>query len=87
MSLFTVGTLVNRRRGSRHDIEARLPLVDDSDSSDTSSPPLKAIYLDHPRRYTRRNAPNLFFDLLSRFWNKYPFLPEIWYWNLTYWYV
>ena len=32
-------------------------------------------------------SSSLFFRLLSRFWNKYPFLPEIWYWNLTYWWV
>lgn len=56
-------------------------------SSDSSSPPLKPVVdADAVEVYGAgaRRLP-LFWDLLSRFWNKYPFLPEIWYWNLTYW--
>lgn len=65
----------------------------ESESSSTlsvrDSPPLKPVLQakcievkDKGRRHT---PPNLFFDLLSRFWNKFPFLTEIWYWLLTYW--
>lgn len=35
----------------------------------------------------RRRAPNRFFSLISSIFNTFPFLIEIWYWNLTYWYV
>jgi hypothetical protein len=34
-----------------------------------------------------RSPPNLVVRLLRRFFDTFPFLAEIWYWNLTYWYV
>ena len=58
-----------------------------SSSSSSGSPPLKPVLDARFREVSdpgRRQLP-LVWDLLSRFWNKYPFLPEIWYWNLTYW--
>lgn len=59
-----------------------------STSSAESSPPLKPVggrsrYMERDSR--RLGRPNIVFDLLSRFFNKFPFLVEIWYWNLTYW--
>lgn len=82
---FTAGCLLNRRRGGQS-----LPqetLSDDLESGERyadGSPPLKptVIHTENPVR----KAPNLFFRLLSRFFNAYPFLVEIWYWNMTYWY-
>ncbi|KAG9256189.1 PAP2 superfamily-domain-containing protein [Emericellopsis atlantica] len=82
--LFTAGCLINRRRDSRSpiDVENR-PLVRENgdpstqSSSLSSSPSLSAVDDSHQR--------NIVWELLRRFWRKYPFLPEIWYWNLTYW--
>ena len=61
--------------------------TDDSgySTSASSSPTLKPVGYAAAGR--PRRPRSLFFRLLSRFWNKYPFLPEIWYWNLTYWWV
>lgn len=81
---FTAGCLLNRRRGGQS-----LPqetLSDDLESGERytdGSPPLKptVIHTENPVR----KAPNLLFRLLSRFFNAYPFLVEIWYWNMTYW--
>ncbi|KAH6950704.1 PAP2 superfamily-domain-containing protein [Fusarium avenaceum] len=76
---FTAGCLVNRRRNGRvsytdlSDLESCQP-------KSVDSPPLKPILLQ-----SQRKAPNIFFVLLSRFFNTFPFLIEIWYWNLTYW--
>ncbi|KAM0269706.1 hypothetical protein ACHAPA_003914 [Fusarium lateritium] len=77
---FTAGCLINRRRSGQvsyielDDIEAcQLKSID--------SPPLKSALLQQ----SQRKAPNLVFVLLSRFFNAFPFLIEIWYWNLTYW--
>ncbi|KAM5343187.1 hypothetical protein ACJ41O_014153 [Fusarium nematophilum] len=78
---FTAGCLINRRR---HDDPKQLP-QDDIESAEryVDSPPLKPTLLQ-PSPPIRR-APNLFFELLSRFFNAFPFLIEIWYWNMTYW--
>ncbi|KAK7414670.1 hypothetical protein QQX98_006527 [Neonectria punicea] len=82
--LFTAGCLVNRRRGNQS-----LPqetLHDDLETGDRyadSSPPLKPTVL-HSENPVRK-SPNVLFRLLSRFFNAYPFLVEIWYWNMTYW--
>ncbi|KAM0192953.1 hypothetical protein ACHAPI_007900 [Fusarium lateritium] len=77
---FTAGCLINRRRSGQvsytelNDIEScQLKSID--------SPPLKPNLLQQ----SQRKAPNLVFVLLSRFFNAFPFLIEIWYWNLTYW--
>ncbi|KAH6896600.1 PAP2 superfamily-domain-containing protein [Thelonectria olida] len=81
---FTAGCLINRRRGGQ-----ALPqetLEDDLESGERytdASPPLKPTVLHS--EIPIRKAPNLFFRLLSRFFNAYPFLIEIWYWNMTYW--
>ncbi|KAJ4015048.1 hypothetical protein NW752_006504 [Fusarium irregulare] len=80
---FTAGCLINRRRDtqvsyneSSEDVENGQRYVD--------SPPLKPALLPQSERPTRK-APNFLFVLLSRFFNTFPFLIEIWYWNLTYW--
>ncbi|KAK8252634.1 integral membrane protein [Phyllosticta capitalensis] len=69
--VFTVGTLINRRRNIRQDdTEACAPLVTPSDEVNSVSIP-----------ETSRFRGNL----TSRFLAKFPFLMEIWYWNLSYW--
>ncbi|KAF4994927.1 hypothetical protein FGRMN_5477 [Fusarium graminum] len=72
---FTAGCLINRRRRNQADS------LDDIEICQRSidSPPLKPTVQPQPR------ARNTFFVLLSRFLNAFPFLIEIWYWNLTYW--
>ncbi|KAG8355964.1 hypothetical protein FVEN_g6133 [Fusarium venenatum] len=79
---FTAGCLINRRKDtqvayneSSEDVETGQRYID--------SPSLKPALLQNERPV--RKAPNLFFVFLSRFFNKFPFLIEIWYWNLTYW--
>lgn len=91
MAAFTAGCLINRRRDGKHHHDV---LVEDdleagehyTDETPRASPPLKPT-LTHNERPERaeRKAPNLFFSLLSRFFNAYPFLVEVWYWNCTYW--
>ncbi|XEU99167.1 hypothetical protein FSHL1_004454 [Fusarium sambucinum] len=79
---FTAGCLINRRKDTQvtynelsEDVETGQRYID--------SPSLKPALLQNER--PARKAPNLFFVLLSRFFNKFPFFIEIWYWNLTYW--
>ncbi|KAI1054275.1 hypothetical protein LB506_010439 [Fusarium annulatum] len=79
---FTIGCLINRRRDTQITYNESLDDVEDQRYVD--SPPLKPTLLQHIERPVRR-APNFFFVLLSRFFNAFPFLIEIWYWNLTYW--
>jgi hypothetical protein len=81
---FTVGCLINRRRDTQITYNESLDDVEGQRYVD--SPPLKPTLLQQPERPVRK-APNIFFVLLSRFFNAFPFLIEIWYWNLTYWYV
>ncbi|KAF5027441.1 hypothetical protein F66182_462 [Fusarium sp. NRRL 66182] len=77
---FTAGCLINRRR----DIQTPYgDCLDDVEKRSIDSPPLKPTLLASERPV--RKAPNLLFALLSRFFNTFPFLVEIWYWNLTYW--
>lgn len=76
---FTAGTLINRRRAIREDErEVRAPLLAPSPraTSPQSLPSARPTYPDNSR--FRDN-------LTSRFLAKFPFLIEIWYWNLTYW--
>lgn len=82
ISLFTAGCLINRRRTTT----IRYHNLDDTEGSDSGdgSPYLKPVRLSRDAE-AHRPSNNIFFRLLSRFWNKYPFLREIWYWNLTYW--
>lgn len=83
VAAFTAGCLINRRRGDlphreclHHDLESAQHYTD-------ASPPLKPTLFQSET--PARKAPNVFFRLLSRFFNAYPFLVEIWYWNMTYW--
>ncbi|EKG21280.1 integral membrane protein [Macrophomina phaseolina MS6] len=72
---FTAGTLINRRRAIREsERELHAPLL--SAPRGASPSPTPQFYPDNTRF---RN------NLISRFLAKFPFLLEIWYWNLTYW--
>ncbi|KAF2140839.1 uncharacterized protein K452DRAFT_41533 [Aplosporella prunicola CBS 121167] len=83
---FTAGTLLNRRRGcfprEDDDPASRAPLLSTTvrsvspSPSASPSPPPKGRCPD-----TARFRGNL----SSRFLARFPFLIEIWYWNLTYW--
>ncbi|KAG5661008.1 hypothetical protein KAF25_002651 [Fusarium avenaceum] len=76
---FTAGCLINRRRNGRVSF-TDLSDIESCQPKSIDSPPLRPIMLQ-----SQRKAPNIFFVLLSRFFNTFPFLVEIWYWNLTYW--
>ncbi|CAM1510586.1 Fc.00g009210.m01.CDS01 [Cosmosporella sp. VM-42] len=80
---FTAGCLINRRRNGYHHHDDPQDDLEAGDRFTDASPNLKPTMI-HSERAVRK-SPNLFFSLLSRFFNKYPFLIEIWYWNLTYW--
>ncbi|RGP70066.1 integral membrane [Fusarium longipes] len=77
---FTAGCLINRRK------DTQISYLEDVETGQryTDSPPLKPVLLQQSERPSRK-ASNLVFVLLSRFCNTFPFLIEIWYWNLTYW--
>ncbi|KAF4463629.1 integral membrane [Fusarium albosuccineum] len=80
---FTAGCLINRRRDGKVVYDESLRDDIETGGCYTDSPPLKPTLI-HSERPVRK-APNLFFVLLSRFCNAFPFLIEIWYWNMTYW--
>ncbi|KAF4970706.1 hypothetical protein FSARC_2337 [Fusarium sarcochroum] len=80
---FTAGCLINRRRDGQGPCEEPVDDVETGQERYVDSLPLKPI-LQQPERPVRK-APNILFVLLSRFFNAFPFLIEIWYWNLTYW--
>ncbi|KAI5456562.1 PAP2 superfamily-domain-containing protein [Mariannaea sp. PMI_226] len=85
VAAFTTGCLINRRRASSRVLPQEI-LQNDLESAEEryiDSPPLKPTVLHSELPVSR--APNFFFRLLSRFFNAYPFLIEIWYWNMTYW--
>ncbi|RMJ09086.1 hypothetical protein BHE90_005654 [Fusarium euwallaceae] len=82
---FTAGCLINRRRNDRKDYSSCLEEDIESGEGYVDSPPLKPSLLAQPETSVRRKAPNLIFVLLSKFFNTFPFLIEIWYWNMTYW--
>lgn len=84
---FTAGCLINRRRNDRKDYTNCLDDDVEAGEAYVDSPPLKPSLLAQPEPSVRRRAPNLVFVLLSRFFNTFPFLIEIWYWNMTYWCV
>lgn len=72
---FTAGSLINRRRAIREsERELHAPLL--SSPRGASPAPPSPLY---PDTSPFRN------NLSSRFLAKFPFLLEIWYWNLTYW--
>jgi hypothetical protein len=85
--LFTFGTLLNRRRRSNvsssstkfahYDVENSAGYDSDSDASEQTS---STLVSPPPRA-----SSNLVVVLLRRFFDTFPFLAEIWYWNLTYW--
>ncbi|KAF7563342.1 hypothetical protein G7046_g777 [Stylonectria norvegica] len=80
---FTTGCLINRRRNGYHQHDDPEDDIEAGDRYTDGSPPLKptVLYSERPIR----RSPNIFFSLLSRFFNAFPFLVEIWYWNMTYW--
>ncbi|KFA71566.1 hypothetical protein S40288_08860 [Stachybotrys chartarum IBT 40288] len=80
VAAFTAGTLINRRRKP----PSRSHAVDLEASPDASllfKPPAHHLDVGSPPASLRVVVS----DLLSRFFTAYPFLIEIWYWNLTYW--
>ncbi|KAL6357352.1 hypothetical protein LRP88_07511 [Fusarium phalaenopsidis] len=74
-----------KRRNDRKDYADCLEDDVEAGEAYVDSPPLKPSLLAQPEPSVRRRAPNLVFVLLSRFFNAFPFLIEIWYWNMTYW--
>jgi hypothetical protein len=88
--LFTFGTLLNRRRRrsnassssskyAHYDVESSPGYDSDSDTSEQTSSTLI------PPPPPPRASSNIVVVLLRRFFDTFPFLAEIWYWNLTYW--
>ncbi|KAF2837073.1 hypothetical protein M501DRAFT_1018472 [Patellaria atrata CBS 101060] len=73
---FTVASLANRRN------KRRITNYND----DIGSPPRKpAISLDNPNSSYVPDNSRFRGNITSRFLSFFPFLIEIWYWNLTYW--
>ncbi|KAK7547566.1 PAP2 superfamily-domain-containing protein [Phyllosticta citricarpa] len=72
--VFTIGALVNRRRDARQDDpEAYAPLLarfNEINPTSSSGRPDSSRFRD---------------NLMSKFLAKFPFVMEIWYWNLSYW--
>ncbi|KAM0329253.1 hypothetical protein ACHAQA_004556 [Verticillium albo-atrum] len=79
VAAFTIGSLINRRRTYRDDEEKRLISPNQSPPLEPSSP-----VLDHCESRVQRR-PTQHLNIFSRFLRAFPFLVEIWYWNLTYW--
>ncbi|PSN67395.1 hypothetical protein BS50DRAFT_493886, partial [Corynespora cassiicola Philippines] len=73
--IFTVATLINRRRRRRNSLPNDLKVC--SPTSKLVSPSIPQAGLPDNSRFRT--------NLTSRFLSKFPFLLEIWYWNLTYW--
>lgn len=78
---FTIGTLINRRRLDRDDDVDSCERGSEDSSSRPTSPLLKPGMRAESGEVSRINS-----KLLVRFYNTFPFLAEIWYWNATYWY-
>ncbi|KAF9870208.1 integral membrane protein [Colletotrichum karsti] len=77
---FTVGTLINRRRPVYDDDVDSCERGSEDSSSRPTSPLLKPGMRAEAAEISRVNS-----KLLVRFYQTFPFLSEIWYWNLTYW--
>ena len=78
MLAFTVGALINRRRQlSKDDVD-----FCERGSSTDGSPPLKPTVVI---RSEAAEPSDIRDNVVSRFLRTFPFLAEIWYWNLTYW--
>ncbi|KAK1486704.1 integral membrane protein [Colletotrichum cuscutae] len=77
---FTIGTLINRRRLDRDDDVDSCERGSEDSSSRPTSPLLKPGMRAESGEVSRINS-----KLLVRFYNTFPFLAEIWYWNATYW--
>ncbi|KAF4983978.1 hypothetical protein FZEAL_732 [Fusarium zealandicum] len=82
-SVNTTRCLINRRRNDQVIYQESLNEDIETGPRYADSPPLKSTLVASERPV--RKAPNVFFVLLSRFFNTFPFLIEIWYWNMTYW--
>jgi hypothetical protein len=72
---FTIGTLINRRRRS----SSR------RGSSDVESSDFSKINSYYSPSLSSLSPWELITELLTRFFYTFPFLAEIWYWNLSYW--
>ncbi|KAI8281703.1 hypothetical protein K4K56_011653 [Colletotrichum sp. SAR 10_98] len=77
---FTIGTLINRRRPEYDDDVDACERGSEDSSSRPTSPLLKPGMRVEAAEESRVNS-----NLLVRFYRTFPFLSEIWYWNLTYW--
>ncbi|KKA26536.1 hypothetical protein TD95_005187 [Thielaviopsis punctulata] len=72
---FTIASIVNRRRSDSH-------FYTRADSQETGGSGITSSYWGTS---SSEKLPLTFWNLLGRFFHKFPFLIEIWYWNLTYW--
>ncbi|KAI8166084.1 hypothetical protein K4K49_010056 [Colletotrichum sp. SAR 10_70] len=76
---FTIGTLINRRRPEYDDDVDACERGSEDSSSRPTSPLLKPGMRVEAAEESRVNS-----NLIVRFYRTFPFLSEIWYWNLTY---
>ncbi|KAK6215778.1 integral membrane protein [Colletotrichum tabaci] len=77
---FTVGALINRRRPDHDDDVDSCERGSEDSCSRPTSPLLKPGMRAESGEVSRIDN-----KLLVRFYRTFPFLAEIWYWNLTYW--
>ncbi|KAL1898672.1 hypothetical protein Cpir12675_001779 [Ceratocystis pirilliformis] len=73
---FTIGSIINRRRGDSHFYER-------ANAQEGGKGGITTSYWNSGGQ--NEKSRNTFWSLLGRFFNKFPFLIEIWYWNLSYW--
>ncbi|KAF6828677.1 integral membrane protein [Colletotrichum musicola] len=81
---FTVGALINRRR-CRADCDDDVGSCERGGSEDSLSRPTSPLLKPAARAAGSTPADRVERKLLVRFFRTFPFLAEIWYWNLTYW--
>ncbi|TEA10394.1 hypothetical protein C8034_v010104 [Colletotrichum sidae] len=80
VSAFTIGTLINRRKPEYDDDVDCCERGSEDSLSRPTSPLLKPGMRVESGEVSRVDS-----KLLVRFYQTFPFLSEIWYWNATYW--